>query len=208
MQLTSTAFLDGQRIPPQYAFCKPSAVGHVALSQNQNPPLAWADLPTGTQSLVLICHDPDVPSRAEDVNIDGRSVPSDLPRVDFYHWVLVDIPASRSAIAAAEMSHEVTPRGKPGPGSAGGLRHGVNDYTAWFAGDQDMAGQYFGYDGPCPPWNDTLSHRYVFTLYALDVPRCPVEGAFTGPQVRAAIAGHVLAQASLTAVYTLNPALR
>ena len=34
-----------------------------------------------------------------------------------------------------------------------------------------MFGDYYGYDGPCPPWNDELVHRYVFTLYALDVPR-------------------------------------
>ena len=48
----------------------------------------------------------------------------------------------------------VTPRGKSGPDSAGGTRSGLNGYTEWFAGDADMGGQYFGYDGPCPPWND------------------------------------------------------
>ena len=50
-------------------------------------------------------------------------------------------------------------------------------------------------------------HRYVFTLYALDVAHCAVEGRFTGPEVRAAIEGHVLAQASISGTYTLNPAL-
>lgn len=208
MQLTSPAFADGQPIPPQYAFCKPSAVGHVALSQNFNPPLAWSGVPQGAQSLVLICHDPDVPSRADDVNLDGHTVPADLPRVDFYHWLLVDMPATRTHIDEKEFSREVTARGKPGPESIDGMRQGVNDYTAWFAGDQDMAGQYFGYDGPCPPWNDSLLHHYIFTLYALDVARCPVDGAFNGAQLRAALAGHVLAQASLTGTYTLNPALR
>ena len=39
---------------------------------------------------------------------------------------------------------------------------------------------------------------------ALDLERCPVEGAFTGAQVREAIAGHVLGQASITGSYTLN----
>ena len=39
----------------------------------------------------------------------------------------------------------------------------------WFASDKDMAGDYHGYDGPCPPWNDEIPHRYVFTVYALDV---------------------------------------
>ena len=207
MQLTSLALTDGQPIPAEYAFCKMASVGHVALSQNRNPALAWSGLPASTGSLVLICHDPDVPTVAKDVNIDGRTVPADLPRTDFFHWVLVDIPPSRAGIDAGAMSNSVTARGKPGPQLADGMRHGINDYTGWFAGDQDMQGQYFGYDGPCPPWNDALLHHYIFTLYALDIDRCPVDGAFTGAQVREAIAGHVLAQASLTGTYTLNPAL-
>jgi phosphatidylethanolamine-binding protein (PEBP) family uncharacterized protein len=70
-----------------------------------------------------------------------------------------------------------------------------------------MAGDYFGYDGPCPPWNDSIVHHYTFTLYALDVARCPVEGKFTGPEALAAIAGHILDQASITCTYSLNPAL-
>ncbi|WP_268989357.1 YbhB/YbcL family Raf kinase inhibitor-like protein, partial [Ralstonia solanacearum] len=86
-------------------------------------------------------------------------------------------------------------------------RHGINDYTGWFAGDKDMRGDYYGYDGPCPPWNDARRHRYTFTLYALDIDRVPVAGAFTGAQVRDAIKGHVLAEASVTGTYTLNPSL-
>jgi phosphatidylethanolamine-binding protein (PEBP) family uncharacterized protein len=50
-----------------------------------------------------------------------------------------------------------------------------------------------------------LMHHYVFTLYALDIATCPVSGTFKGPDVLAAINGHVLAEASLTGIYTLNP---
>ena len=71
-----------------------------------------------------------------------------------------------------------------------------------------MSGNYFGYDGPCPPWNDELIHHYVFTLYAVEVPRLAVTGNFTGADALVALAGRVLAQASLTGVYTLNPALK
>jgi phosphatidylethanolamine-binding protein (PEBP) family uncharacterized protein len=71
-----------------------------------------------------------------------------------------------------------------------------------------MAGSYFGYDGPFPPYNDSLVHHYVFTLYALDVARVPVEGAFDGTQLRAAIAGHVLDAATYSGTYTLNRRLR
>jgi phosphatidylethanolamine-binding protein (PEBP) family uncharacterized protein len=44
-------------------------------------------------------------------------------------------------------------------------------------------------------------------VHALDVAILPVEGRFTGPQVRAAMQGHVLAQAAITGTYTLNPRL-
>ncbi|WP_338722556.1 YbhB/YbcL family Raf kinase inhibitor-like protein [Pseudomonas tolaasii] len=78
-------------------------------------------------------------------------------------------------------------------------------YSLWFAGDPQMAGDYFGYDGPCPPWNDERLHHYIFTLYALDVAHLEVQGALNGAAVLAALQGHVLAQASLTGTYTLAP---
>lgn len=207
MQLSSNSFADGQRIPGDYSFCTPDPARHVCLGSNRNPQLAWSGAPEGSKSFVVICHDPDVPSKGDDVNQEGRTVPASLPRVDFFHWVLVDLPASISSIAEGEFSSEVTPRGKPGPSAAHGARQGINDYTAWFAGDHDMSGDYYGYDGPCPPWNDEIIHHYVFTIYALDIERLPLEGRFGGAEARAAMAGHILAQASLTGTYTLNPAL-
>jgi Raf kinase inhibitor-like YbhB/YbcL family protein len=203
MKLWSDSWTNGDRIPPQYACGRLAAEG-VAFSDNLNPHLAWSDLPPGTQSLVLICHDFDVPSRGDDVNKPDREVPADLPRVDFFHWVMVDIPASVSVIDEGEYSRGFTPRGKQGPATLHGARHGLNDYTGWFAGDAERNGQYFGYDGPFPPFNDSLVHHYVFTLYALDIARLPVEGAFTGPQVRQALAGCVLGEATLSGTYTLN----
>jgi len=68
-----------------------------------------------------------------------------------------------------------------------------------------MEGTYRGYDGPCPPWNDSIVHHYTFTLYALDVESLPVTGNFTAADVRKAMEGHVLAEASLTGTYSLNP---
>ena len=70
-----------------------------------------------------------------------------------------------------------------------------------------MAGDYCGYDGPCPPWNDSIVHHYVFTLYALDIERLPFEGKFTGQQVRDAMRGHVIGQAQIVGTYTLTPSL-
>ena len=208
MKLTSASFTDGARIPGEFAFCVIDPKTHVALSANRNPHLAWSDAPAGTKSFAVICHDPDVPSRGDDVNQEDREVPASLPRVDFFHWLLFDIPATVHDIAAGSHSDGVSARGKPGPAAPNGWRHGINDYTGWFAGDKDMGGTYYGYDGPCPPWNDSLIHRYVFTVYALDVAKLDVAGELTGANVRAALQGHVLAQASIGATYTLNPRLQ
>ena len=204
MKLTSESFADGKPIPAEFAFCKIDRATHATLSVNRNPQLTWRDVPAGAKSFALICCDPDVPSKGDDVNKEGRAVPASLPRVDFFHWVLVDIPATIGSIAAGEHSSSVVAKGKPGPVAANGARHGINDYTGWFAGDADMGGDYYGYDGPCPPWNDEIAHRYVFTLYALDVATLALDGRFSGAEERAAMQGHVLAEATLTGIYTLN----
>lgn len=204
MKLWSNSWTNGDRIPSRYAAGKPDPQSTVAFSDNVNPHLAWSEVPVGTKSLVLICHDFDVPSRPDDVNKSDREVPEDLPRVDFFHWVMVDLPATLMQIGEGEFSRGFTARGKSGPATLHGARHGINDYTGWFAGDAPLSGDYFGYDGPFPPFNDSLVHHYVFTLYALDVARLPVEGSFTGAQVREAMRGHVLGEATFSGTYTLN----
>jgi Raf kinase inhibitor-like YbhB/YbcL family protein len=208
MKLTTTAFGEGGLIPAEFAFCAIDPVANVRLSGNRNPDFTWSGLPAGTKSLALLCHDPDVPSRLDDVNQEGRTVKASLARVEFAHWALVDLPPDTAPIERGEFSEGITARGKPGPQAPRGARHAINDYTAWFANDKDMAGNYFGYDGPCPPWNDEIPHRYIFTLMALDVPRLGVTGVFKLADVRNAAAGHVLAQASVTGRYTLNPTVR
>ena len=115
MKLTSTCFADNGRIPGDNAFCIIDPKTHVAMSKNRNPDLSWSGVPSGTKSLALICHDPDVPSKGDDVNKEGRTVPASLPRVDFYHWVLVDLAPDAAAIKQGEFADGVTPRGKSGP---------------------------------------------------------------------------------------------
>ena len=173
----------------------------MAFAPNRNPHLAWSDAPDGTRSFALICHDRDVPTKPDDVNQEGREVPSDLPRTDFFHWVVVDLPADVREIEAGQFAEGVVAHGRQAASGPLGSRQGLNDYTGWFSGDPDMEGKYFGYDGPCPPWNDSLVHNYVFTLFALSVPTCDVSGDFDGTAVREAIASKVLAEASLTGTY-------
>ena len=207
MKLWSDTFKDGEAIPGANAFAVKDPATHVRLSSNRNPHLAWSEVPAGTESLVLVCIDGDVPTIGDDVNQEGKTLPASMPRTDFFHWSLIDIPLARTAIAQGEFSSAVTPRGKPGPelaGSGAPLRHGVNDYTGWFAGDKDMSGDYYGYDGPCPPWNDERLHHYIFRLYALDIPRLPLEGRFTGLDVINAIQGHIVDEAQIIGTYNLR----
>ena len=207
MRLSSNSFQDGSRIPARYAAGQFDGQGGVTFSDNVSPHLAWSDIPEATNSLVIICHDPDVPSKGDDVNQTDREVPSDLPRVDFIHWVMVDLPPTLREVTEGQFSAGFTTRGKAGPATLLGARHGLNDYTGWFAGNADMSGNYFGYDGPFPPFNDSILHHYVFTVYALDLAKLPVEGNFTGADVHAAMKGHVLDEACITGIYTLNKRL-
>ncbi len=200
-------FAAGTPIPSRFAFGQPGEDGPFALAGNVSPALKWADAPEGTKSFALILVDPDVPSVGDDVNQEGRTVPADLPRVEFFHWVLVDIPASSTGLPEGAGSQSVVPRGKP----LGETTHGVtgrNSYTDWFAGDADMEGVYAGYDGPCPPWNDSIIHHYHFQLFALDVVSLGLEGDFDAAAARAAMEGHVLGTASHMGTYAMNPALR
>lgn len=207
MQLFSRDLVDGAGMPEEFCLGVADGAGHARFGDNLNPHMSWRGAPAGTRSFVLICHDPDAPSSAQDVNRDDREVSPDLRRVDFYHWVLFDIPLSVHEIETASMSSGITPGGKPGPEAGQGMKAGLNDYSRWFADDPQMAGKWFGYDGPFPPWNDSVIHHYVFTIYALDVDRLQYDGEPTGSNIRAAMAGHVLDRGSLIQTYTLNPRL-
>jgi Raf kinase inhibitor-like YbhB/YbcL family protein len=207
MRLSTTSFEDGGQIPARYAFARPADEGHVTLSDNLSPALSWSEVPEGTKSFALTCHDPDAPSERDDANKEDREIAADLERVDFYHWVVVDLPPDIRSIEEGEFSSGVTVGGKRGGEGPHGCREGINDYTGWFEGDAEMQGDYHGYDGPGPPWNDSIVHRYVFTLHALDFERTSVMGSFTGEQVLEAIRGHVIESATLTGTYTQNPRL-
>lgn len=103
----------------------------------------------------------------------------DAPGGTFTHWVVYAIPADYTGLE----------RGiPPGPAVSGtiSLNQGLNDGS-------DVP----GYTGPCPPEGE---HGYVFTLYALAEPT-GLEGGATVDELRAAMEGHVLGEAALTAPY-------
>ena len=208
MRIHSDSFDHGQRLPAEFAAGQVHPDGNVGFAPNRNPHLAWDDVPAGTRSFALLCIDPDVPTVAEMVGKPGVEIPVAQPRCDFIHWAMADIPADVRDIAAGSCSDGVVPHGKPEPDGPAGARQGLNDYTGWFAGDPAMAGQWRGYDGAFPPPNDLRLHRYFFRVFALDVASLDLPGAFTAADVFRAMHGHVLAEATTYATYSLNPAVK
>ncbi len=200
------SFGNGEKIPEKYAFCKPDEETIVTFSENKNPHIVWGDLPEGTKSLVLICVDTDVPSVGDDVNKEGKTIPSTLPRVNFYHWLLANIPINISEIPEGAVSNKVTMRGKKQSDSEFG-KAGLNNYTDWFANDENMKGDYFGYDGPCPPWNDEIIHHYHFVLYALNSYLVLPE-KYNSEILLKEMEGKIIQKVEWVGTYTLNKNLK
>jgi Raf kinase inhibitor-like YbhB/YbcL family protein len=98
----------------------------------------------------------------------------DAPIRTFTHWVLFDIPATQDDL----------PEGFQ-PGQVG--TSGRNDFGRT------------GYGGPCPPAG---THRYLFTLYALDVPSLGLKEGASRAEVERAMQGHVLGRGQLMGLYS------
>src|SRR5512143_123775 len=101
----------------------------------------------------------------------------DAPGRTFVHWVVFDLPARSISLPQAVPAQRSI--------QTGGAQ-GVNDFGK------------VGYGGPCPP---SGTHRYVFTLYALDGPLA-LPGRASKEDVVRAIEGHVLGQARLVGRYS------
>lgn len=190
------------RLSDSAVFCSPTS----GEAGNISPEVTWSSGPAGTQSYALLMVDPDVPEDFSQINKPDTTIPVDAPRISVHHWVLVDIPETITTLPLGIESDGLVPRGKPIGVTDHGLR-GANVYTTFLATDENMAGTYGGYDGPCPPINDDRIHRYVVHVFALDVPTLGLSGAFDGAAVEDAVRGHILAQGEAVAAYTLNPDL-
>lgn len=76
MTLSSAAFPDRGAIPRRYT-CE---------GEDISPPLAWSDVPPGSESLVLIVDDPDAPDPA-------------APKITWVHWLLYNLPPTTGELA-------------------------------------------------------------------------------------------------------------
>ncbi len=100
----------------------------------------------------------------------------DSPSGTFVHWVLYDLPADVQGLP------ENLPPDKAFP--VGG-EQGVNSFDV------------LGYRGPCP---SSGTHRYFFTVYALDV-KANLPPGETRERLFDAMEGHILAQGQIMGRY-------
>ncbi len=189
-------------LPPSAAYCPPSATDPA--DYNISPSVSWSRGPAATRSYALVMTDMDVPKDLSAINKPGVVLTAETPRVPFIHWVLIDIPPTITHLSRGEEGAGFVPKGKPIGPTAHGLR-GANVYSHYYPKDSPLAGPRGGYDGPCPPHNDQVVHRYVTKVYALDVPSLGLQGLFFGEDALRAMQGHVLATGEADAVYSGAP---
>ncbi|MGB8020614.1 MAG: YbhB/YbcL family Raf kinase inhibitor-like protein [Candidatus Nanopelagicales bacterium] len=154
-EVTSTDFVDGQRMP--MAHVHGSAGG-----RDISPQLAWSGFPAGTKGFTVTCFDPDAPTAC-----------------GYWHWVLVNLPASVNELPS-------------GAGSSDRGLHGAFHVRTDFG---DAA-----YGGAAPPRGDH-PHRYMFVVHAMDVAHLPVDHRSTATQVAFNLAFHTLARARITVAF-------
>jgi Raf kinase inhibitor-like YbhB/YbcL family protein len=156
--LISDDLRDGE--PLDAEFVHPSVGG-----ADQSPQLAWSGFPAETRSFVVTCYDPDAPTTS-----------------GFWHWVLVNVPASVTQL----------PRGA---GKAGATEGGA------FAVRNDYGTQAYG--GAAPPAGDR-PHRYLFAVHALDVDRLDLTPDASPAYVGFNLTFHTLARAVIRPTYQVK----
>ncbi|MEQ8801960.1 MAG: YbhB/YbcL family Raf kinase inhibitor-like protein, partial [Haliea sp.] len=120
LQLTSSAFGNGDNIPAQYT----------GEGEDLSPPLSWNNAPADTRAFAIICHDPDAP------------LVSPRGTYGFVHWVLYNIPGNVTSLAAGDSGYT---NGKNDFGDAayGGPMppngHGDHSYYFWVLALDDDA---------------------------------------------------------------------
>jgi Raf kinase inhibitor-like YbhB/YbcL family protein len=99
MQITSSAFTDGGKIPLTYVM--PGAGG-----QNVSVPLAWSGAPPGTQSFALAMVDPHPVAR------------------NWVHWLVIDIPQDAASLPQGASGRKMPPGARELQNSFGAMGYG------------------------------------------------------------------------------------
>ena len=159
-EASSADIISGKPIDAKFVFA-----GFGCTGQNLSPAVAWKSPPAGTLSYALLVHDPDAPTGG----------------AGFWHWVVVDIPASATQLAQGA-----------GTADGRGLPPGARQLNTDFGTP--------GWGGPCPPAGDK-PHRYVFTVYALKVAKLDLPPTATASLAGFMINSSMLAKASFTGTF-------
>src|SRR6476469_2706332 len=78
--VSSNSFKDGDYLPSDFILSADFGFG--CAGGNRSPHLKWSGVPEGTKSFAVTCYDPDAPTGS-----------------GFWHWLVVNIPASVSELA-------------------------------------------------------------------------------------------------------------
>ena len=78
--VSSNSFNDGDYLPSDFILSADFGFG--CAGGNKSPHLQWSGVPEGTKSFAITCFDPDAPTGS-----------------GFWHWLVVNIPASVSELA-------------------------------------------------------------------------------------------------------------
>ena len=105
------------------------------------------------------------------------TVDPDAILMTFTHWVMCNIPAEKGELLEA-------------------VPHQVEFEDGTIQGRNGMRRNR--YIGPCPPWG---KHRYIFTIYALDV-MLEADAKINKKRLLKGMEGHILAQAELMGYYS------
>ena len=157
--LSSPEIKAGGMIPASFEF-----KGFGCNGDNKSPALKWSGAPAGTKSFAVTVYDPDAPTGS-----------------GWWHWMVIDIPAQTSELAADA-------------GNAGGtgLPKGARQVRI------DYGVNAFG--GVCPPAGDK-AHRYIFTVHALKTDKLDIPADATAALTGFMINANSLGKASFTAKY-------
>ena len=160
LTLQSSDFEDGDYLGADHVLAEEYGFG--CAGGNRSPQLAWSGAPEWTKSFAVTCYDPDAPTGS-----------------GFWHWVVVNIPASTTELAT-------------GAGDGSGIPEGALQTRTDF-------GQP-GYGGACPPEGDH-PHRYVFTVHAVGVDALPVDADTSAAVVGFMLHFNTLEKATLMGLY-------
>ncbi|WP_408097156.1 YbhB/YbcL family Raf kinase inhibitor-like protein [Peredibacter sp. HCB2-198] len=155
--LKTTSFDPKKPLPNKQVFN-----GFGCTGENISPALEWSGAPKGTKSFAITVYDPDAPTGS-----------------GWWHWTVVNIPASVTKIEEGASNNQKLPEGAV---------EGRTDYGKP------------GFGGACPPPGDK-PHRYIFTVYALKTDKLDVNAESSGALVGFNLNANSLGKATFTVKY-------